>query len=137
MKTTILMLCALFAFSLASAQETTTKKTKVKTETRDANQTPATNSVDKSGVVTPTDSPDQGANSRDNSRQSTYNNQPATTNANTNTTTTNTGTDLRNDNSGLINPTDAPAEGANSRDNSRQSNYNKEPAKKTTTTPNP
>jgi hypothetical protein len=131
-KNLIFLLCAIFTFSVASAQATQKKTTTTPVTTNcKTDKTKATavttNSVqnNNSGIIDPTEAPAEGANSRDNSRQSNYNKTAATSGTTPSTGTTQT-TSVKDDNSGLIDPTEAPTEGANSRDNSRQSSYNKE-----------
>lgn len=105
MKKFLFLLCAIFAFSVASAQtdknkkDKTATKTEVKKENKQVNAPekkaePATNVAnDSTGLVDPTDTNVEGSNSRNNSRQNNYN-KPASSNpgspsgSGNNTTTT-------------------------------------------------
>jgi hypothetical protein len=98
MKNIIFLLCAIFTFSMATAQTDTKKKDQNSTEkTRVQNNTGTTTSptLDNMGVVNPNDSPEHGATGRDNSRQAELTSQrhdTTVTRANTTTTTTSSGT---------------------------------------------
>ncbi|CAM3438196.1 hypothetical protein FLLO111716_10305 [Flavobacterium longum] len=108
MKKIILLLCAIFTFGLASGQtDTRQKKDKTKVELQKKQQ----DSLDKV----------QKDKQRIDGR------------AKSGTTNTNNSTDSV----GTVRPNDVPDHGANSRDNSRQSQYNKKSGSSGTTTTTP
>lgn len=104
MKKFLFLLCALIAFSVASAQTDKSKKDKtatkseIKKENKQVNMPekkaePSTSVAnDSTGLIDPTDTNAEGSNSRNNSRQNNYNNPNPTGSGNSSGTGNNTTT---------------------------------------------